>query len=413
MYSSVRWSKPEYTLYLALKRGGQPRRVQTKYRELHRLAQYARAMPMPVAADVVDDLLSRFSETHPKIRHHHNLHHPKMVCETSPLKQKTDRDRLKCKKKKKRKNRKKHCQVKPGISCESSNVPEDTSPHINVQANGGEGPPESKRSCEEAASDEFCRKQLLNASSKKRKSRIDFDNKDDEEQQPKKRNIKKKSVRKLIPTTDASEDIKKFTTVNEPLRRTVKKKLPSRSLRTTLSAPLGNSSASLPTWNLLSPTTSSTWDYTLIIRPKSTVSPKNAFTTASKPGISMIGKHVEFNKRGRTLEAPFIPEVSTEDTSLLSSPFEASEDPSAPAIDASIENTEDDSSLEDEQTPSSIDYETSMTTMDTTPPERTEDYIRATTPSLFKSLEASSRIVDDLNQSQVDPLRFPFGRLAM
>ncbi|XP_043484128.1 uncharacterized protein LOC122512401 isoform X2 [Leptopilina heterotoma] len=167
-YSSVRWSTNQKTLYLGLNRYGEPRRVQAKGHNLGRLSAYSRVLTMVVSPDRVETLHRRMFATHHNVRHRHNAHHQhkqQNLCPRILQPEKDNVDNYRCRKRKKRRKRKRKCREdeSPGPQCEH---------HVD-SANSSEGLPESKRSCEGAASDEVCRRQAMDAASKKRKSRME------------------------------------------------------------------------------------------------------------------------------------------------------------------------------------------------------------------------------------------------
>lgn len=166
-YSSVRWSTNQKTLYLGLNRYGEPRRVQAKGHNLGRLSAYSRVLTIVVPPDRVETLHRRMFATHHNVRHRHNSHHQhkqQNLCPRILQPEKDNVDKYRCRKRKKRRKRKRKCREdeNPGPQCEH---------HIDSVSN--EGLPESKRSCEGAASDEVCRRQAMDAASKKRKSRME------------------------------------------------------------------------------------------------------------------------------------------------------------------------------------------------------------------------------------------------
>ncbi|XP_026672686.1 uncharacterized protein LOC108628914 isoform X2 [Ceratina calcarata] len=180
-YSSAKWSTAKKTLYLGLNRRGQPRRVQAKGHNLGRLSAYARVLTQVAPLDRVEALQRRLLGAKHNVRHRHNSHRGDLLqqslCPTLPAQEKDGRDKFRCRKRKKRKKRKRKCRPgeKPGPQCQTT---EDGNggPLVPV---GNEGPgtngtsPESKRSCEGAASEEACRREALSVPSKKRKLRVE------------------------------------------------------------------------------------------------------------------------------------------------------------------------------------------------------------------------------------------------
>ena len=164
----MRWSTNRKTLYLGLNRHGEPRRVQAKGHNLGRLSAYARVLTQVAQPDRVEALQRRMLGAHHGVRHRHNAHHHRnqqqAICPRVLHPEKDNRDKFRCRKRKKRKKRKRKCREDevPGPQCEH-----------RLEPVSSEGLPNSKRSCEGAASDEVCRRQALEAASKKRKSRME------------------------------------------------------------------------------------------------------------------------------------------------------------------------------------------------------------------------------------------------
>nr|XP_031841730.1 mucin-5AC isoform X2 [Nomia melanderi] len=184
-YSSAKWSTTKKTLYLGLNRRGQPRRVQAKGHNLGRLSAYARVLTQVAPLERVEALQRRMLGAEHNVRHRHNSHRGDLIqqslCPTLPVQEKDGRDKFRCRKRKKRKKRKRKCRPgeKPGPQCQVVKENGGVSSE-GVQANSTavvEAPsattPESKRSCEGAASEEACRREALSVPSKKRKLRVD------------------------------------------------------------------------------------------------------------------------------------------------------------------------------------------------------------------------------------------------
>ncbi|XP_063980483.1 uncharacterized protein LOC135164245 [Diachasmimorpha longicaudata] len=416
-YSSVRWSTPRKTLYLGLNRHGQPRRVQARGHNLGRLSAYARVLTQVAPPDRVEALQSRMLGAQHGVRHHHNAHHyrhlQQAICPTLPPQEKDGRDRFRCRKRKKRKKRKRRCEEdeQPGPHCEVHRG--DGGHHAKAEVTSG-GPPASKRSCEDAASDEFCRRQALDAPSKKRKSRIEVDSKKENNNQQRKKEMKKK-IGKKSTSIDASEDTRWSNSAAIGAKRKErvpkrnnhgKKKIPYRSTRTTLPVPLNYSSQSSISWA----STSST--IMVSNHQKLSTSAKNAVTDSVKMEMSRLGKGLN-PVGGTNLDLGTTTSMDDSQEDSLLSPFQVSEEPFVTSFsddlsaDVSGEDVES-----DEQTTVAVDYSTVMTTMDTTPPERTEDYTKATTPTSLESLKGSRRLIDGADASGV-LARFSIGRLAM
>ncbi|XP_043257968.1 uncharacterized protein LOC122400511 [Colletes gigas] len=178
-YSSAKWSTTKKTLYLGLNRRGQPRRVQAKGHNLGRLSAYARVLTQVAPLERVESLQRRMLGAHHNVRHRHNSHRGDLIqqslCPTLPVQEKDGRDKFRCRKRKKRKKRKRRCKPgeKPGPQCQIvEEIVELEGPRSEGQRSNGTSP-ESKRSCEGAASDEACRREALSVPSKKRKLRVD------------------------------------------------------------------------------------------------------------------------------------------------------------------------------------------------------------------------------------------------
>ncbi|XP_032674112.1 uncharacterized protein LOC116845482 [Odontomachus brunneus] len=196
-YSSVRWSTKKKTMYLGLNRYGQPRRVQTKGEaNLGRLSAYARVLTRAAPLDRVEALQRQILGSKHNVRHRHHDRTPRGQhgdvaqqqpnCPPLPMQEKDGRDKFRCRKRKKRKKRKRRCRQgeQPGPQCQ---LPEDSGVGARSEATDADASPEttshvvgcttpeSKRSCEGAASEEACRRQALSVPAKKRKSRIDCD----------------------------------------------------------------------------------------------------------------------------------------------------------------------------------------------------------------------------------------------
>ncbi|XP_015519373.1 uncharacterized protein LOC107223992 [Neodiprion lecontei] len=160
-YSSVRWSTARKTLYLGMKQDGQPRKVQTKgHDSLGRLSMYAKVLTSAVPQDRVEALQSRLLGARHSVRHHHRGRQ-KSICPVSNVPQERDgRDKFRCRKRKKRKKRRRRCRAGESPLTDNCDARE---PGVETQ---------SKRSCEGAAVEEACRREALEAPSKKRKSRM-------------------------------------------------------------------------------------------------------------------------------------------------------------------------------------------------------------------------------------------------
>ncbi|XP_011862334.1 PREDICTED: uncharacterized protein LOC105558966 [Vollenhovia emeryi] len=189
-YSSVCWSTANRTLYLGLDRYGHPKKVQTKRHNLGRLSANARVLTQVAPPDRVEILQRRILGAQHKVRHwyHHRISDdapplnclPPLNCPKVSTQEKDGRDRFRCRKRKKRKKRKRRCRPgeQPGPQCQAAeeSVAEslaDVAEASSEMISASNTTPESKRSCEGAASEEACRRQALSVPAKKRKSRID------------------------------------------------------------------------------------------------------------------------------------------------------------------------------------------------------------------------------------------------
>lgn len=180
------WSTANRTLYLGLDRYGHPKKVQAKGHNLGRLSANARVLTQVAPPERVEILQRRILGAHHKVRH---WYHHRQICDdvqpncrppkVSPQ-EKDGRDRFRCRKRKKRKKRKRWCRPgeQSGPQCQvaeesvaesATDMAEASSEIMSVSITT----PESKRSCEGAASEEACRRQALSVPAKKRKSRID------------------------------------------------------------------------------------------------------------------------------------------------------------------------------------------------------------------------------------------------
>lgn len=137
--------------------------------------------------DRVEALQRRMLGAQHNVRHrHHGRGHRRLhagdvaqqsICPTLPDQEKDGRDRFRCRKRKKRKKRRRRCRPgeQPGQQCRVAEGFSTVSPTSDDASSETSNVtiPESKRSCEGAASEEACRRQALSVPAKKRKSRID------------------------------------------------------------------------------------------------------------------------------------------------------------------------------------------------------------------------------------------------
>ncbi|KAK0095065.1 hypothetical protein PV326_009310 [Microctonus aethiopoides] len=390
-------SGPRKNLLIALDRFGHSRKLKVHTHNFGKRINYARALTMTAPPKQMAALRAYIEDTlqnQDKIRHVRNVRHEfslqQKFCATLIGLESYIRDNSKCKKQEKRRKKKRApsgCKgsERRGVFCGNWSGSLDS-------LDSGEVSLTSKTSCEDATSNVLCKKQLRNVSSKKRKSRIKV-SKGDEKSQPRRKHMIQEVIKKPI-LVEALKDFKKSPGIIKQQKMPEQKrtssnpreKLTEKTSRTTL-PPRRNSDVSLPAIYSM-PTSSSTWENSRI--HKSSTYLKNAVTTAAKPGIM---NKPQFSS-GISLES---------NSSLLSSPFEVSEDimNSATSSDSSIEDSEESIYSEDNESTSSIDCVTLMTTMDTTPPERTEDYMKATTQSTLNAFDA--KFIHFINPSNYTP----------
>lgn len=317
-YSSVRWSTNRKTLYLGLNRHGEPRRVQAKGHNLGRLSAYARVLTQVAPPDRVEALQRRMMGAHHGVRHRHNAHHHRSqqqaICPRVLHPEKDNRDKFRCRKRKKRKKRKRKCREDevPGPQCEH-----------HLQPGSSEGLPDSKRSCEGAASDEVCRRQALEAASKKRKSRMEKvgsagRNQSTTQQKGSKKGKKQPSTKKPSSFGEHEDDeLRKPDSMNGKnkapgFKRTslqAKKRLPGR---TSPAVPKEPPSTSPSSWSPGASTTGST-------------SPASADPTLSSSKVSGSSKVIAGSSKDISTSSSISREVSTS-LADLSSPLDSSED---------------------------------------------------------------------------------------
>ncbi|EFA11551.1 branchless [Tribolium castaneum] len=181
-YSSSKYSNERRTLYLALNRRGQPRKVQLRARQqLGRLSSYTRVLTRTVAPE-------RAEELHP-VRHHGHL------CATpSPLDgghPPAPSDPPRCRKRRKRKKKKRKCPPDAEPDTELCHKRHNTSNHRKLQ------PTRLVKKCENEDSDECQRDVTVNK--KKHKT-------SDKNLGPKKKKNSKKGAKKrhhVVTSTEA------------------------------------------------------------------------------------------------------------------------------------------------------------------------------------------------------------------
>ncbi|XP_033212456.1 uncharacterized protein LOC117170046 [Belonocnema kinseyi] len=317
-YSSVRWSTNRKTLYLGLNRHGEPRRVQAKGHNLGRLSAYARVLTQVAPPDRVEALQRRMLGAHHGVRHRHNAHHHRnqqqAICPRVLHPEKDNRDKFRCRKRKKRKKRKRKCREDEvaGPQCEH-----------HLEPGSSEGLPDSKRSCEGAASDEVCRRQALEAASKKRKSRMGKvgsagRNQSATQQKGSKKGKKQPNTKKPSSLGEhEDEELRKPDSMNGKnkapgFKRTslqAKKRLPGR---TSPAVPKEPPSTSPSSWSPGASTTGST-------------SPASADPTLSSSRVPGSSKVIPGSSKDISTSSSISREVSTS-LADLSSPLDSSED---------------------------------------------------------------------------------------
>lgn len=127
-YSSARYSNSRRTMYLALNRRGQPRKVLIRaHQQLGKLSTYTRVLTQPVSAERVDELMSRLAQAHAHAHsngsggaahplRHHGTTAGGHLC-AGVVQQRTAHspaeplalDRLRCRRRKKRKKKRRKC----------------------------------------------------------------------------------------------------------------------------------------------------------------------------------------------------------------------------------------------------------------------------------------------------------------
>ncbi|XP_043282863.1 uncharacterized protein bnl [Venturia canescens] len=437
-YSSVRWSTPKKSLYLGLNRRGQPRRVQAKGHNLGRLSAYARVLTQVAPAERVEALQARMLGAEHSVRHHHNSHHHRnkqhqqqAICPTLPPQERDGRDKFRCRKRKKRKKWKRRCNEgeKPGPHCGvvESHGRATNGTALKSQSPGDSNPPQSKRSCEAEASEELCRKQALDAPAKKRKSRIEpakgvaGGGNSGQLFKRKKEARMKKPEGEPIPDGGANEDVNAGDTAKQKVveppgnkrRRQgivakqkgssapgTRKKLSGRPTRTTIANSTFLPVTSPSSWY---PGVSAAPSTGTLPRQESTRAPSHSVrnSVTSSPSKDDWSEEEEDRQSLRTgkittteEEPPILPESSDRQEPMSEGSMEERSETSSTANDwSSIETSEEvkseESSMQENETTIAFgEKSTLMTTMDTTPPQRTEDYTRPTTQSIITAVSA-------------------------
>lgn len=127
-YSSARYSNTKRTMYLALNKRGQSKKVQIKaQQQLGKLSTYTRVLTQPVSPERVEDLINRLmsengNASHP-LRHHGSSNH--LCSSSSAMLHKEEHhlkhsdapgvDRLRCRKRKKRKKKRRRFEEEPSV----------------------------------------------------------------------------------------------------------------------------------------------------------------------------------------------------------------------------------------------------------------------------------------------------------
>lgn len=125
-YSSARYSNHRRTMYLALNRRGQPRKVQIRaQQQLGKLSTYTRVLTQSVNPERVEELISRLAaaqaHSHSDNGTAHPLrHHGHLCAAAAPQKHPADQpgvDRLRCRRRKKRKKKRRKCTDEKDSTC--------------------------------------------------------------------------------------------------------------------------------------------------------------------------------------------------------------------------------------------------------------------------------------------------------
>ncbi|KAJ3640239.1 hypothetical protein Zmor_003549 [Zophobas morio] len=183
-YSSTKYSNERRTLYLALNRRGQPRKVQLRARQqLGRLSSYTRVLTRTVAPERAEDL-------HP-LRHHTHMcsSTPTTIESNGRLPTPTaDRpiDPPRCRKRRKRKKKKRKCPPDGESETELCHKRHNTSNHRKLQPN------RLVKKCENEDSDECQRDVTVNKKKQKNSDRFLSNG-------PKKKKNAKKGAKKRHP----------------------------------------------------------------------------------------------------------------------------------------------------------------------------------------------------------------------
>ncbi|CAH1377985.1 unnamed protein product, partial [Tenebrio molitor] len=187
-YSSTKYSNERRTLYLALNRRGQPRKVQLRaHQQLGRLSSYTRVLTRTVVPE-------RAEELHP-VRHHAHMC-SSITLESSGRLSASSSDRPtdppRCRKRKKRKKKKRKCPPDAENDTELCHKRHNTSNHRKLQPN------RLVKKCENEDSDECQRDVTVNK--KKQKT-----NTSDKLSSPKKKKNGKKGGKKRHQVITSTE----------------------------------------------------------------------------------------------------------------------------------------------------------------------------------------------------------------
>lgn len=132
-YSSARYSNHRRTMYLALNRRGQPRKVQIRaQQQLGKLSTYTRVLTQSVSPERVEELISRLAAAHAHVHPEDGTAHPLRhhgsaaghLCAVASAQAQRHSpgdqpgvDRLRCRRRKKRKKKRRKCPDDKDASC--------------------------------------------------------------------------------------------------------------------------------------------------------------------------------------------------------------------------------------------------------------------------------------------------------
>ncbi|GFG32245.1 hypothetical protein Cfor_01292 [Coptotermes formosanus] len=213
-YSSSKYSNDRRTMYIALNRHGQSRKLQVKRKApLGNLSSYAMVLIKHVEDERVKDLAERIMRVRESLQtgsrfpsgdlstaqhplRHHGYHHlcPQVQPTTLQLNTEQDggaddvgRDKLRCRRRKKRKKKKRRCREgeQEGEQCQNRDV--------------------KKKKCQQGEGEEECGKRL-EAAKRRRKSRNGVKKLRDDSDKNKKKQRNGKSKTKLISEGEIGKD---------------------------------------------------------------------------------------------------------------------------------------------------------------------------------------------------------------